>query len=311
MKNFCSRRGALRGLALAGVSLSLFPAAAFAEEPKAAAPAPRLVWKSDEFTVHAVNDKAGEMPNSRFFGPASPEEREKYFVNGLTPAGVNCFLVTELRSRRRLLVDTGFGDSGSRLLEGLAALGAGPDEIDTVLLTHMHIDHAGGLTRPDGSPVFGRARIRVSAPELRYWRSAVQKADKSLEHAGGISAAKRALEAYAGAFEEFAFGDEILSGVKALDAAGHTPGHTAYEFGGAPERLIIAGDLVHAAALQFPMPDECRDFDMDRPASVRTRRRIMRMASDGATVLAGMHIPFPSAVRVKEAAPGFAFETLS
>ena len=96
----------------------------------------------------------------------------------------------------------------------------------------------------------------------------------------------------------------------AIEATGHTPGHSVFLVESEGKSLLILGDLIHAAVLQFPLPDECASYDMDASAAVKTRKLILAMAAAKDIPVAGMHIPFPGMGRVKVEGKGFGFTPL-
>jgi glyoxylase-like metal-dependent hydrolase (beta-lactamase superfamily II) len=275
---------------------------------QAARPAePFAVFKAGSMTVYALEDRAGSMDIALFSGPAAPEQRQKYFTDGKTPSSINVFLLEIAGAERRLyLVDAGFGQSApgkSNLPEQLQALNVTPRDIDGVLLTHMHTDHVGGLLE-DGKRAFPRAAIFVSGPELNYWTAL---ADREPDNSNA-ALVHRVLSAYGANVEApFAFNEEVLPGVQALDASGHTPGHTAFKLEADGSRLLVIGDLLHAAALQFPLPDECPRYDMDTQAAVKARKRILNLAAEQNIPAAGMHIPFPGTGSVSKDGAGYRF----
>jgi glyoxylase-like metal-dependent hydrolase (beta-lactamase superfamily II) len=268
---------------------------------------PFAVFTAGPMTMYALEDHAGSMDISLFNGPASSEQRQKYFTDGKSPSSINAFLLEIKGAERRLyLVDAGFGQFGpgnSGLPEQLRALGPSPRDIDGVLLTHMHLDHIGGLLK-DGKRAFPRAAIFVSGPEINFWTAlAVKEPDNP-----NAAAVKNVLSAYgADVKAPFAFGEEVMPGIQALDASGHTPGHTVFRLEADGSRLLIIGDLLHAAALQFPLPDECPRYDMDTQAAVKARKRILNLAAEQNIPVAGMHIPFPGTGSVSKDGTGYAF----
>ena len=289
-------------------ALLFFCLTAFYPGKARAAEAPAVIWQAGPITIYAIQDRPGGMDVSLFSGPATPEERARYFEDGKADASISVFLIKaggeskEGPGVRYALVDAGMGDAApgeSNLIPALASLGIGPEAIETVLLTHMHIDHIGGLMH-GGKRAFPNARIAVSRDELNYWLS-VRDPDNA--NARLVSAI---MSAYGTSFTPpFSFSGKLSPELTAIDASGHTPGHTAFLFDVAGKKLLIFGDLVHAAALQFPLPDECASYDMDKDAAVAARKRILGKAADEKVEVAGMHTPFPGNGMVERDGEGF------
>ena len=258
-------------------------------------------------TVTALQDRVHEMDVSLFSGPATPEERLKYMPGGKAPASVNTFLIRA--GGKNVLVDTGFGTiipGAPQLEKHLSSLGLSPADIDIVLLTHLHPDHAGGLLKHK-KRAFPKARIMVSKPELEYWTTLAEKDATN----GNAALVKNVVAEYGSdVLPPFALGAVVLPGVTSVDASGHTPGHSAFLVESDGKSLLIVGDLVHAAALQFPLPDECASYDMDAPAAVKARKAVLAMAAEKNIPVAGMHIPYPGMGRVKAEDKGFVFTPL-
>jgi glyoxylase-like metal-dependent hydrolase (beta-lactamase superfamily II) len=267
----------------------------------------REIWKAGDMAVTVIQDLPGEMALSLFKGPASEQEKSKYFTNGKAEAGINVFLLRA--GDKVVLFDTGTGTafkSPGKLFEALASLGVKPEDVDFVLLTHMHPDHVGGLLR-EGRRAFSKAKLMVSKPELDSWLALAER-DISNAPAGRI---KDMVNIYGGDVLTLAFGDTPLPGVTALDASGHTPGHTVYQLTAAGKSLLIVGDIIHGMPLQFALPDECATYDMDPPQAVAARNRIFSLAAQKAIPIAGMHFPFANAVgTVKKDGNGWKFERM-
>lgn len=301
---FKLRRSFFSGLILVALSLAFGGPAAVscAAEDSGVSPAP--AWKAEGITVFTVQDRPGSMSIDLFSGPATLEQRAQYFTDGKTPSSISSFLLR--LGGKAVLVDAGYGDLGpgkSSFLESLAATGLKPEDIDLVLLSHMHTDHIGGLLLADGARRFPKARIHVSQPELEYWTGLH---GKDPQNANAALAAK-VMAAYGTDFAPpFALDKPLLPGLTPLSAIGHTPGHTVFLLESGGEKLLILGDLVHAASLQFPLPEECARYDMDREGAVAARKKILSLAADQGIPVVGMHLPYPGAKKVIRSGEGFA-----
>lgn len=247
--------------------------------------------------VTALQDMPGEMPLGIFRG-VDDATMKNWVPSGSVPAGVTVFLVQN--GNQNILVDTGYGldtpERKSALPQLLGSLGVTPEAVHSVLLTHMHGDHVGGLLR-DGKAVFPNATIRVSERELGFWTDA----DTLRSHPNLDKNVRRVLElqkAYGDKVKTFAFGEVVVPDITAHAIAGHTPGHTMFLLKSSGEQLMFWGDLIHGAALQFANPAICATYDMDMEEAVRIRRETLKKAADERIPVAGAHLPFPAIGRV-------------
>lgn len=194
-----------------------------------------------------------------------------------------------------LLIDTGaaraWHSTLGRLREAMAEAGLGADEVTAVALTHTHVDHLSGLVGADGGLAFANAaRILVATEELDDFRAAP----------GMIPALSRLIP-----LEQ---GDGPMRGVVAINAPGHSPGHMAFLVDG---RMLIWGDLVHHAALQFARPEVGWVFDTDQAAARASRLALMELAVEEGYLVAGAHLPFPAMGRISRAGKGgYAFSAV-
>ena len=225
-----------------------------------------------------IRDNAADrlMPRT-LFPDASDALMDSLGLAGGVPSTVSTFYVKT--DGAGILFDTGLGATDSRLLSGLQTFGIVPADVKYVYLTHMHGDHIGGMLTQEGEAVFPAAEVYVSKPEYDYWM-----ADKANRQQVAT------MEAYKDRLHLFQFGDTLPGGVVAMDAVGHTPGHTVFQAG----KLLVVGDLMHGAALQKVHPEVCATFDMDKEAAIGARRRFIRYAEENGLTMAGMHLPVPA-----------------
>ena len=233
-------------------------------------------------SVTWIQDNAGSKLNPRsLFSDASDSLYNSLNMPDGIPASVSTFLVKV--DGKYILFDAGLGAFGGQLMNRLAALGVNPDSIGLVYLTHFHVDHIAGMVTKDSTGkdvrVFNNATVYAGKVEYDAWMNDIPKNDLQ----------KVIMGIYKDSLHLFAFGDTLPQGVIALDAVGHTPGHTAFQF----SNLLVIGDLMHGYALQKDHPEINSNYDMDKEKSIESRKRLMQYARDNKLTMAGMHLPPP------------------
>jgi glyoxylase-like metal-dependent hydrolase (beta-lactamase superfamily II) len=218
------------------------------------------------------------------------------FIKEPVDFSVNAFLINT--GSKLVLIDTGtggsYGPTVGKLLSNLAASGYKPEQVDEIYITHMHGDHIGGLTQ-NGKAVFPNATVRAAKAEGDYWLSEAKMNAAPADDKGGFQAAMAALKPYIAAkhFQPFTGDVELVPGVRAIAAPGHTPGHTVYLVSSKDQNLLVWGDLMHVAAAQFPDPAVTIQFDSDSPAAARQRQKVFAEAAAKGYLVAGAHLSFP------------------
>jgi glyoxylase-like metal-dependent hydrolase (beta-lactamase superfamily II) len=266
--------------------------------------------------VTAVSDGVSTLPldvvpNADPFVANELAEAAYLPPNAPIPIAINTYLI---RSGGKLaLVDTGggrfFGPSAGVLQQNLKAAGVHPNEIDILILTHLHPDHVAGMTTDDGRAVFPNAMLFVHEAELTYWND-----DGNLSRAPNVQKpwflmARRALKPYLKKIEPLTVnGQTVLPGVNAEELPGHTPGHTGLRIASGSDQMLIWGDIIHFPHLQLPEPDWGLSFDVDTTQFIATRRRTFAMAAADRMLVTGMHLGFPGFGHVTTNGPtGYAF----
>ncbi|WP_416260737.1 MBL fold metallo-hydrolase [Gibbsiella quercinecans] len=193
---------------------------------------------------------------------------------------------------RTILVDAGTGglnNVGGLLRENLSAAGVRPDDVDTVLLTHGHPDHIGGLLDAEGRPVYKHAELHLHTLEAQYWRNDEKLKIASERGKRNFTLVRRTLDAYAQKLR-FIDGDEITEGILPVWLPGHTPGHTGYRIDSDDKCVLIWGDIVHFPHIQSAHPAVSIVFDCDPELAEDTRKQLLEHAAREKLLIAGMHL---------------------
>lgn len=236
----------------------------------------------------------------------------RLFVKGpAVQTAVNAFLINT--GSKLVLIDAGaaklFGPSLGNIVGNLKAAGYTPEQVDTVLVTHLHGDHVNGLIDAEGKAVFANAEIWSAKADNDFWLSEEIAAKAPKEAQGFFKMARDAAAPYikAGKWKTFSTDQEILPGIASFAANGHTPGHSAYLIGSGEQKLLIWGDIVHNHAVQFARPNVAIEFDVDRKAAVATRKKIFAKAAGEKILVGGMHLPFPGIGHVRAETRGYSW----
>ncbi len=294
--------------ALCTAALMSFAPFVQAEAPKAQTQVPGYYrMQLGQFEITALYDGAIEL-DAKLLKNASTADLDRLLArmfvgNPKMQTAVNAYLVNT--GTHLVLVDAGaaklFGPALGYVLQNMKAAGYEPAQVDTVVITHLHGDHMGGLNDANGQPIFPKANVFVSQADNDFWLSqkVADGAPAAAQPFFKIARDTAAPYLASGQWKTFTAGSMLVPGIRAVKANGHTPGHTAYAIESDGQQLLIWGDLVHAHAVQFARPGVSIEFDVDQKQAIATRRSIMKAMAASKSLVAGMHLPFPGIGHVR------------
>lgn len=196
--------------------------------------------------------------------------------------GINILVVDT--DRNRVVIDTGDGAESTgpfgNLMQRLPETGLDAADIDTVIITHGHGDHINACTNGNGTPSFPNAQYVMSELDWDYWTSDPREA--AVTH----------LLPIADRFDRIANDAEIVPGIRAIPAPGHTPGQIALLIESEGERLLHVADAWHHP-VELPRPDWYFSFDWNPDQTVATRRALLDMAARENLLVLPYHATFP------------------
>lgn len=299
----------------AAVLAATAPIAAHADAPRAQGQAPGWYRMNlGKFQVTALSDGTVALPVDKLL-QAKPGVVDgllaKSYLKAPLETSVNGYLIHT--GTKLVLIDTGaaslFGPTLGKLVGNLKAAGYTPEQVDEIYITHMHPDHVGGLAA-DGKIVFPNATIRADIREGDFWLSKDNLDKAPADAKGFFQGAMASLNPYvaAGKLKPFNLdkgSEELVPGITAINARGHTPGHTIYAVESEGNKLVVWGDLMHVAAVQFAMPSVTIAFDTDSKAAAPQRAKNYADAAKKGYFVAVAHVSFPGIGKLRADGKGY------
>jgi glyoxylase-like metal-dependent hydrolase (beta-lactamase superfamily II) len=284
-----------------------------AEAPQARTNAPgfyRILL--GQFEITALSDGTIDLNVTQLMTNTTPRQAERalarYYLRDPVRSSVNAYLVNT--GSKLVLIDAGaakgYAPTLGKLIDNLRSSGYRPEQVDAVLITHMHGDHIGGIADGD-RPVFPNAVVHAERREADYWLDPAKMAKAPAEARKFFEGAMAAVGPYAkaGKFRTFEGTSEIVPGIRARPARGHTAGHTVFEAESGAEKMAFWGDLMHVAAIQFDDPSVTIRFDTDSKAAAEQRRKEFAQAAKQGYRVAVAHVSFPGIGRLRAEGKGY------
>jgi glyoxylase-like metal-dependent hydrolase (beta-lactamase superfamily II) len=253
-----------------------------------------------DFEVTALSDGTIPQDVNKLLLDAKPGEIDQLlkisYITAPVETSVNAYLIKT--NNQLILVDAGtadaFGPSLGQLTKSLSNAGYKPEQIDAVLLTHIHPDHTGGLMEGDKMR-FPNATIYVSKREADFWltEESKNKAPEGLKYYYQMAEATVGPYLKAGRVKTFEYGGELFPGITPIASPGHTPGHSFYALESKGQKLVFWGDIMHVAAVQLTDPSITIQYDVDPKAAAFQRQKAFSEAAKEGYWVAGDHVSFP------------------
>lgn len=266
--------------------------------------------KLGDFEIIALSDGTVPQELGKLL-QISPQELNKAlsfnYQTDPVEASVNAYLIKA--DHKLILVDAGtaelYGPSLGHLSESLERAGYSPDQIDAVLVTHIHTDHTGGLMEGKRM-VFPNATIYVSKVEADFWLSPenYKKAAIGMKKYFVEAITKVGPYVTAGKVKTYTYGSELFPGITPMASPGHTPGHSFYAVESKGQKIVFLGDIIHSAAVQFPNPIVTIIYDIDPMAAAASRKKAFEEAARDGYWVAGDHLSFPGIGHVRNEKDG-------
>jgi glyoxylase-like metal-dependent hydrolase (beta-lactamase superfamily II) len=265
-----------------------------------------------DFEVTALSDGTVTLPTDTLLINTTKPKIEaalaKAYLKAPTETSVNGYLINT--GTKLVLIDAGagtlFGPTLGKLVANLKASGYSPEQVDEIYITHMHPDHVGNLVA-NGKIVFANATVRAGKGDADMFLSKenLDKAPDAMK--GFFQGAQASVNPYvaAGKFKPIEADGELVPGIKAIAAVGHTPGHTIYAVESKGQKLVVWGDLIHVAAVQFPEPSVAIQFDADSKKAVAERKKDFADAAKQGYFVAIAHISFPGIGQLAKDGAGY------
>lgn len=264
-----------------------------------------------DIEVTALNDGLIELEAS-LYASADKAEAEQLLKAAhrapKIPTSVNAYAVSS--GDTLVLIDTGtanaMGPSLGKVPANLVAAGFDPAQVDIVFITHLHPDHANGLLDAQGKAVYPNAELVLTEKEYAFWHDDGFMSQAPDAVKPFFVGARAAVKAYGTRVRKITDG-EIVVGLTAVPAPGHTPGHAMVRVSSGKDTMLVWGDIVHTATLQLPHPEWAISFDTDTNLAISTRKAVYDQVATDGVMVAGMHLDFPGIGHISRTKSGYAY----
>ncbi|KQX31973.1 MBL fold metallo-hydrolase [Variovorax sp. Root434] len=295
----------------AGCLCAYYPTVLLAGAPMAKSRAPAFHrFMLGDFEITALSDGTNMLPAKKLL-----QGDLEHIAQALSTANLSEMVETSHNSYlvntgpKLVLIDAGagslLGPNVGQLVGNILASGYRPGQIDEVYLTHLHADHVGGLLT-NGKLTFPNAIVRADKRDVGYWLSEdnIRAAPEAAKRFFQSAVASIAPYQRAGKLVTFDGDTDLIPGVRARAAYGHTPGHTTFLVESKGEKLLLWGDVVHVAAVQFGDPSITIGYDVEAQEARQVHQTLFEDASNKRLLIGGAHISFPGLGYIRRVGAG-------
>jgi glyoxylase-like metal-dependent hydrolase (beta-lactamase superfamily II) len=312
-----NRRTLLAG-ASALTTAALIPAIpstiARAAAPAAGKQAPGFYrYKVGDFEVTAVTDGAATFPlPDKFVNNQDKATVQKELSAAFQPTETVTVPFTPIvvnTGSKLVVIDTGYGPASLEATKGrigqfhtnLTAAGIDRASVDTVIISHFHMDHISGLRTVDGGLAFPNAEIIVPAQEWAFWMSDAELNKQPEGYTKGeFPKIRKVLAGLENKVTKYEGEKELAPGIRSIFTPGHTPGHYSFTVASGNSAILVQVDIANIPHLFLRNPDWHVVWDVMPDVAATTRKKIYDMAAADRTMIQGFHFPFPSAGYVEK-----------
>jgi glyoxylase-like metal-dependent hydrolase (beta-lactamase superfamily II) len=310
-----SRRAMLAGAAATAFA-PLATTSARAAAPASGAQAPSFYrYKVGSFECTSIADGARSFPMPDGFVKNVPKDQAlaaaeaAYMPKGMVTVPFNPQVINT--GSKIVLIDTGNGPVPNapvgKLIPNMIAAGIDPKAVDLVVISHLHPDHANGIRTADGGLAFPNAEIMVPTQDWAFWMNDenMAKAQDNVMMKNYFANTRKVFDGLHDKVTKYDWGKNVAPGITAIEAAGHTPGHTAFAVASGNGRILVQSDVTNIPELFLRNPDWHVAFDVDPDMAAKTRHKFYDMAATEKATVVGFHFAFPSIGHVEKDGAGY------